>query len=208
MRTKMAKTITPAKTDRQEQILDLAAGLIQTCGYNGFSYQDIADALGIRKASIHYYFPSKSSLGLAAINRYAEQIGHALKTLEDDETLSARTMIGRYFDALLQIAKDSENFCLAGALAAELMVLPADIRSSVNHFFQDQQAWLTRTIERGITGGEIHSTLPAGQMARLIFSAAEGALLIKRTSGDVQQMADVTGALTQQLFGIEEEHQS
>jgi hypothetical protein len=30
--------------------------LIQTRGYSAFSYQDVADSLGIRKASIHYHF--------------------------------------------------------------------------------------------------------------------------------------------------------
>ncbi len=35
-----------------EEILDLAETLIQTRGYSAFSYQDIADSLGIRKASI------------------------------------------------------------------------------------------------------------------------------------------------------------
>ena len=32
-----------------DEILDLAETLIQTRGYNAFSYQDISDALGIRK---------------------------------------------------------------------------------------------------------------------------------------------------------------
>jgi len=50
-----------------EEILDLAETLIQTRGYSAFSYQDIADSLGIRKASIHYHFPSKTDLGIAVV---------------------------------------------------------------------------------------------------------------------------------------------
>ena len=205
----MAETATSnSKTpqlDREEQILDIAASLIQTRGFNGFSYQDIADAMAIRKASIHYYFPSKAGLGLAAMNRYATRIDTALAELEADETLSARAMIERYCEALVQIARSSDNFCLAGALAAELMVLPDDIRRLVDQFFQRQQAWLARTIERGLANGEIQSSLSSGQLARLVFSAAEGALLIKRTSGDLQQMLDVVYALKQHLFGVEDE---
>ena len=48
-----------------EDILDRAEALIQTRGYSAFSYQDISDTLGIRKASIHYHFPSKTDLGVA-----------------------------------------------------------------------------------------------------------------------------------------------
>ena len=57
----MATTTAPKqRSDTAEQILDLAETLIQTRGYSAFSYQDIADSLGIRKASIHYHFPSKT----------------------------------------------------------------------------------------------------------------------------------------------------
>ena len=49
----MTTTATRQRSETAEQILDLAETLIQTRGYSAFSYQDIADALGIRKASIH-----------------------------------------------------------------------------------------------------------------------------------------------------------
>src|SRR6185369_16920377 len=49
------------------QILDAAETLIQTRSYSAFSYQDIADELGIRKASIHYHFATKADLGVAVV---------------------------------------------------------------------------------------------------------------------------------------------
>ena len=57
-------------TDRKEQILDAAEHLLQRVGYAAFSYQDLADAVEITKASIHHHFPSKELLGLALIERY------------------------------------------------------------------------------------------------------------------------------------------
>lgn len=47
----------------RERILELGEELILTKGYNGFSYQDISTALGIKNAAIHYYFASKENLG-------------------------------------------------------------------------------------------------------------------------------------------------
>ena len=41
-----------------ERIVHEARNLIMTRGYNGFSYADIAEAVGIRKASIHHHFPA------------------------------------------------------------------------------------------------------------------------------------------------------
>jgi TetR/AcrR family transcriptional repressor of nem operon len=37
-----------------DDILACARSLIVAGGYNGFSYADIADVVGIRKASIHH----------------------------------------------------------------------------------------------------------------------------------------------------------
>src|SRR4051812_40413946 len=45
-----------------DDILACARSLIATGGYNGFSYADIAVVVGIRKASIHHHFPSKTEL--------------------------------------------------------------------------------------------------------------------------------------------------
>jgi AcrR family transcriptional regulator len=44
---------------RSAVILDAAAEVFATRGFHGASTQDIADVLGIRQASLYYYFPSK-----------------------------------------------------------------------------------------------------------------------------------------------------
>ena len=45
-----------------QKILDIAQSLVVAGGYNGFSYADISDAIGIRKPSIHHHFPTKAEL--------------------------------------------------------------------------------------------------------------------------------------------------
>ena len=44
---------------RSGEIIDAAARVFASKGFHGASTQDIADELGIRQASIYYYFPSK-----------------------------------------------------------------------------------------------------------------------------------------------------
>ena len=50
-------------TATSQRILDIAERLVQTRGYNGFSYADIAQALKVTKASLHYHYPAKADLG-------------------------------------------------------------------------------------------------------------------------------------------------
>ena len=51
----------------RERILDSARRLLQTRSYAGFSFQDVADEVGIRKASIYSHFASKDELVTAAL---------------------------------------------------------------------------------------------------------------------------------------------
>ncbi|GIX13448.1 MAG: TetR family transcriptional regulator [Paracoccaceae bacterium] len=44
---------------RREEVLDAAARVFAERGYHGASTQDIADLLGMRQASLYYYFRSK-----------------------------------------------------------------------------------------------------------------------------------------------------
>lgn len=67
-------------TDTKDNILDTMQALIQTRGYSAVSYQDIAAELGIRKASIHYHFATKSELGVAVVERYGREFGALLQT--------------------------------------------------------------------------------------------------------------------------------
>ena len=87
----MATTTAPKqRSETAEQILDLAEMLIQTRGYSAFSYQDISDSLGIRKASIHYHFASKTDLGIAVVDRYIARFDAALTDQLDGAGIDAR----------------------------------------------------------------------------------------------------------------------
>src|ERR1700682_1229989 len=59
-----------AAPDTSQRILDIAERLVQTRGFNGFSYADIAGTLHVTKASLHYHFPAKADLGRRLIERY------------------------------------------------------------------------------------------------------------------------------------------
>jgi len=182
-----------------EQILDLAETLIQTRGYSAFSYQDIADALGIRKASIHYHFASKTDLGIAVVNRYIDRFDAALVQVAGDEAQSSMTMLDHYTQPYLAFARAPDRVCLCGALAGEMLALPNELRARVDHFFRTHQAWLTKLLKRGVARGEFHLPAPPAKVARSIFAGLQGALLVKRATGDLSQINDVIAVIKLQL---------
>lgn len=56
--------------DTKEKIVTIARDYFQSVGFRSFSFQDIANDLGIKKASIHYHYPSKEELGLEILEAY------------------------------------------------------------------------------------------------------------------------------------------
>lgn len=52
----------PSNSDKQAEIFAAALRLFQQKGYHGASMQDLADAVGMQKASLYYYFRSKEDL--------------------------------------------------------------------------------------------------------------------------------------------------
>lgn len=191
----------PAKeaTDTREQILDLAETLIQTRSYGGFSYQDISDALGIRKASIHYHFPSKTDLGAAVIDRYAARFESTLAELAGDTSRSSLEALEFYFQPYLEFARTNDRVCLCGSLAGEMLTLPEEMRARVDRFFRGHQAWLQTILQRGEARREFKLAAPAAKTARMILGALQGGLLVKRTTGDAAQLKDVVAVLRAQL---------
>jgi len=188
-----------APSETAEQILDLAETLIQTRSYSAFSYQDISDALGLTKASIHYHFPSKAELGVAVVDRYADRFGAALAALGQDEAKSSMALLDFYVRPYLQFAKTPDRICLCGALAGEMLTLPPEMRTRVDRFFKTHHAWLAGILERGVQRGEFALAAPAAKTARLVLSALQGALLVKRTTGDMAQVKDVIAVLKAEL---------
>ncbi len=187
------------RSNTADRILDVAETLIQTRGYSAFSYHDVAAALGVTKASIHYHFPSKTDLGAAVIDRYAQRMGEALGGLLADPALSAVQLLNCYAQPYLAFSQTDDRVCLSAALAGEILALPEALKDRIHRFFEMNQIWLTEILTRGQSNGEFVLSAPPAQMARLAFGALQGALLVKRTTGDRSQVTDVLAGLQAQL---------
>jgi TetR/AcrR family transcriptional repressor of nem operon len=163
------------------RILDVAERLVQSQGFNGFSYADVAAELGISKASLHYHFPGKAELGLALITRYASRFADALGEI-DVEVSDVRAKLAAYAALYASVLKD-RRMCLCGMLAADYETLPPPMRTAVVRFFDDNEAWLEGVLMRGSTEGVLHYEGAAREEAQLIIGALEGAMLVARPYG-------------------------
>jgi AcrR family transcriptional regulator len=64
---------------RKEEILDVATHLFAERGYEGTSMSDVAERVGIRKASLFYHFTTKDTLYEAVLDRLVTRLGQSLQ---------------------------------------------------------------------------------------------------------------------------------
>jgi TetR/AcrR family transcriptional repressor of nem operon len=168
--------------DMKDQILESAQRLVQQRGFNGFSYADIAAEVGIRKASLHHHFPTKTDLGVALMEKYTEQLVDALRTISEspvpaDKKLAA--YIGVYRSLL-----NAERMCLGGMLATEVLTLDEAMLPGLKRFFAQNTKWLSEILKEGKAHQIFTLNGTAATHAGLLLSALQGALLLARTTGD------------------------
>ena len=182
-----------------ERILKTAEALMIERGYSAFSYADIADAVQIKKPSIHHHFPTKSGLAVAVLK------GHREKTIESTEQLDSQIedprkrlhAYVRYWEGCIR--DRTVPFCVAALLAAELPSLPEEVQAEVRLHFKALGEWLERTLKAGAKAGVIKLQDSAATEGQTLMAVVHGAMLSARATGDCDVFRLVTGAALKRL---------
>lgn len=178
-----------------ERIVGEGRRLIMTRGYNGFSYADIAAAVGIRKASIHHHFAGKNDLAVAVVEQSRTIIRAQVEQLADAE-LDAVEQLRAYAGYWERcIADNSAPFCVAAMLAAELPSLPDDVAASVRAHFAELSGWLAHLLALGVRQGGVVLVRSPEDEADAFMSAIYGAMLSARAFDDPARFVSITETL-------------
>jgi TetR/AcrR family transcriptional repressor of nem operon len=176
-----------ADKDTAQRILDIATQLVQTRGFNGFSYADIAAQLQVTKASLHYHFPSKAELGRRLIERYEGNFVDALAAI-DREASDDFDKLRRYA-RIYELVLGDRRMCLCGMLAAEHGTLPEPMRQVLQHFFDANERWLAGVLEHGRTRGTLRFAGAPREVASMLVGSLEGAMMLARSYDDPRRFA-------------------
>ncbi|GAB5101051.1 TetR/AcrR family transcriptional regulator [Caballeronia sp. GAFFF2] len=181
------------KNTVREALLEHAQTLIMTRGYNGFSYRDLSDLVGVKTSSIHYYFPAKEDLALEAVNAYSADVMSSVYAI--DSSAAADKKLDRYTKLFGRILGDGKQVCLCGMLSADFDSLPEKVRQAVQGFFKANENWLAKVLAEG----EAQDTLDAGgkpeAAARALYAAFQGSLLACRLFQTRARLDEVVDAV-------------
>ena len=161
----------------REKILHLSNTLIQQRGFQGFSYADLESGIGIRKASIHHHFPSKTDLGIAYCN-YKMADFKALETALQKLPAGVQRLQA-YLDAFSDCAAQGQ-MCGVYAMLSDSHLFSPELQTAVYQLAQTEQQLLQDILVAGQQRAELHLAQPPAELAMVVSSAIKGALLLNR----------------------------
>jgi TetR/AcrR family transcriptional repressor of nem operon len=169
------------KENAREAIMLAAREAAMARGYGGINFRDLAATVGIKAASINYYFANKALLGEAVARRYWEDISR------DFEAISANAATP--MDALRQypdvfrasLARDN-RICLSSFMAAEYDELPEPVLKEVQAFADVNVAWLSKEL----VAAKIVGANESEERARAIYAAVAGAQIVARSRSNIE----------------------
>ncbi|WP_299592740.1 TetR/AcrR family transcriptional regulator [uncultured Tateyamaria sp.] len=133
-------------TARETEIMDFAEREMRKGGLDAFSFRDVAAAIGIKSASVHYHFPTKADLVQRVITRYADRFVGSLGAADAaDETPHDR--VARLADAYTGAYRQEGCSCLCTVLGSVVTYIPDGSPDKVRDFYNRLSQWLTTALE-------------------------------------------------------------
>lgn len=180
------------KQNTAQHILDVAQSMVEKQGYSAFSYTDISKQIGIRKASIHYHFPSKDILVKELVKRYRKIMERKCFYIEQQKNTPLEQL--QEFVNLYRDGLQDNQICLCAMLAADFAVLDSEIQQEIKIFFSETEFWLTKLLLRGCEAKAWECSLSEEVEAKIVLSMLQGAQLLARAAEDsVAVFEQITG---------------
>lgn len=189
---------TKSNSDTKTQALELAKTYLQTLGFNGFSFQTIADALGIKKASLHYYFASKEAMGLALIKDYED--GYKA-WVERVAGLSSKEKLEKLVKGFMKLTEKNHMICPLGVFSSDYHTVTTKIKKKSRDFHQLQREWLIQTIDQGKKEGTIKKSFDSAVTADWIMATFQGGVQVARLRNEKEALKKMLDTMLDTLHG-------
>lgn len=169
---------------KRQQLEEAASEAVQRSGFHHLSFRTLANEVGVKSSSVHYYFPEKADLASALITAYTEAFKQRLHDIDRDKKTLRQKLdsLVKIFDSLIK----TDKFCLCGMLAAEVAILDEKNKQLLNAYFSQAEDWLKATFKTH--QNELSTSLKPLALSRIVLSGLEGAILIDRVDGSVKYL--------------------
>lgn len=181
-------------SQKRQEIIESAALLIHSKGYESTKLSDILEASKTGKGQFYYYFSSKHELGLAVIDYFFSSFNRELLENILSSRKSPEVRLNEMLEWMVEShnAKESKCGCVFGNLAVEMSEHDEEFRKQVGQVFE---AWIDKVklvlMEMFKSSESVHP-LEVEKLAQGIVAMLEGGLLMMKNKQDIDAFINMT----------------
>ena len=183
--------------ERESLIIETVNHLLATKGYDAMTVDEIADTVGIAKASLYRHFPSKEALGMAAlvdIMHKALEVINQLNTTEQTaiDKLKALTQ----WAMRLKLAQKMPNLPSENSQLRELLIANDDYTNNLVMLSDSIGEW----IEQAQAEGKLQSNIPGLAILYTLYARACDPVLGFLRSSQLYNDDEIIAIVTRTCF--------
>lgn len=186
----------------RERIRAVAAELYVTRGYEGFSFGDIAQAVGVTRANIHHHFGGKARLMAELIEGFAEDAARRVNGhwAEGDVAFFDRFALQladlrRFYVRFNPSEGDRNVWSPVSRLRLDLQVLGEEAARALLRVSRAYDASLREAVRQGIVRGELRAETPIADVALVLRVTLMSCGPVTQDSGSFVEVERLISAL-------------
>ena len=157
------------------ELLHEASRMLLQKGLNGFSLQELAEKLNIKKASLFHHYPSKSALAVELYRFYQSSFLEWVKA-HDDEAPEKQLIC--YAEKLTSWICEKKRVCPVGALSLEWDLVTPELQLEIKRLHELHKKWLTKLYK------EIDVRIPKADAVMGTMSLIQGSIQLARINNN------------------------
>lgn len=183
--------------ERESLIIETVNHLLATKGYDAMTVDEIADTVGIAKASLYRHFPSKEALGMAALVDIMHKALEVINQLNaTDQTAIDKLKALTQWAMRLKLAQKMPNLPSENSQLRELLIANDDYTNNLVMLSDSIGEW----IEEAQAEGKLQSNIPGLAILYTLYARACDPVLGFLRSSQLYDDDEIIAIVTRTCF--------
>lgn len=183
--------------ERESLIIETVNHLLATKGYDAMTVDEIADTVGIAKASLYRHFPSKEALGMAALVDIMHKALEVINQLNSTDQIAIDKLKALTQWAMrLKLAQKMPNLPSENSQLRELLIANDDYTNNLVMLSDSIGEW----IEQAQAEGKLQSNIPGLAILYTLYARACDPVLGFLRSSQLYDDDEIIAIVTRTCF--------
>ncbi|MFB3429638.1 MAG: TetR/AcrR family transcriptional regulator [Phycisphaerales bacterium] len=166
----------------REQILDAAEEMVQERGLAAVSFQQLADAVGLSKASVFHHFPNKEAVAAALVDRCQTKYGAEYGSVIEADLAAPEKL--RRIAGIFERGLKENRLCLLNSLGQSVSTLSESVQADLKLSASRAIDRYAKVFEQGLREGSLSFEGEPADAAAAFLALLEGLQVLARAKRD------------------------